>query len=828
MRRKTVVPIAVLGVLCFAMPLFAQLPAGWTGKNVGTFTPAGSVQYDKDTDTWTIQGAGTGIRGTADQFFYVYKTLSGDGELVARVASIDPPLADWTMAGVMIRVMLTPDSPFIFMGMSANTDTKDHGITMWGREAFGAAADTESTGAETAPYWVKVKRTGSTFAGYSSPNGKDWTERYSTEAPGIPNSIYIGYAVTSEVAGQLVTAVIDRGSVKATEPSPADGAVNVAAPLLRWTPGVTATIQSVYFGTNPTPGPAEYQGQLAASSSMYFHGPGLEPATKYFWRVDETGMDSKTVYTGDVWQFTSAPATAYAPEPWDGLAGVGVEADLAWTPGMNAVSHEVYFGTDKAAVAAGEASTFKGNQLMISYEPGTLAENMTYWWRIDERDAAGAVHTGRVWSFQTVGPGLGVKAEYFRGIDLAGNPVLTQTESAIEHNWGGAELAPGLSDQVSVRWTADLKAPFTETCQLITTTDDGVRLWLDGRPLINNWTNHGSTDDTATVQLVAGQFYRLVMDYYENTGSAVAQLSWQSPSISRQIIPAGPLQLPVHATAPYPANTAADTPQSLVLHWQPGEEATGHDVYFGDDAAAVANADTTTAGIYQVRQAKDETTFDPGELEWNKSYYLRVDEVNEESADGPQVGCVWSFTTADFLVVDDFESYTDDEGSRIYQAWKDGYADGSSGSTVGNLDPPFAEQTVVHGGGQSMPFDYNNVNSPYFSEASLEFSPAQDWTINGVDTLVLYLRGKADNAVAPLYVILESSNGKTAKVTHPDNAIVQATTWTPWEIPLSQFASAGVTATKIRKIYLGVGDPDHPAPGGHGVLFLDDIRVVKP
>jgi hypothetical protein len=828
MRREMVVPAAVLAVMCFAMPLSAQLPAGWTGKNVGTFTPAGSAQYDKDTETWTIKGAGTGLRDTSDEFFYVYKTLSGNGELVARVASIDPPLADWTMAGVMIRVTLDPGAPYIFMGMSVNTDTKDHGITMWGREGFNVAADTESTGVETAPYWVKVTRTGNTFAAYSSPDGKQWTERYSTDVPGIPNTTYIGYAVTSEVVGQLVTATLDRGSLKAIEPNPRDGAENVVAPLLRWTAGVVAVAHNVYFGTNPTPGAAEYQGQFPAGSSMYFHAPGLEPGKKYYWRIDEVSADGKTIYAGDVWCFTAAPATAYAPEPWDGLAGVSVEADLAWTPGMDAQSHDLYFGTDKAAVAAGDASVFKGNQQMTNYVLGTLAENTLYWWRVDERDSTGAVHTGRVWSFKTIGPGLGVKAEYFRGLEPAGVPVLTRIENAIEHNWGGAEIAGGLSDQVSARWTTDLKAPFTEMYQLVTTTDDGVRLWLDGRRLINNWTNHGSTDDTASIRLVAGQYYRLEMEYYENAGSALAILSWQSPSIPRQTIPAGPLQLPVHATAPFPANTSADAPQTLVFHWQAGAQATRHDIYFGDDAEAVANADTATAGIYQIRQARGETTFDPGPLEWNKTYWWRVDEVNEASADSPWAGAVWSFTTADFLVVDDFESYTDDEGNRIYEAWEDGYVDGSSGSTVGSLDPPFAEQIIVHSGGQSMPLDYNNVNSPYFSEATREFSPAQDWTVHGVDTLVLHIRGKADNAPAPLYVILESSNGKTAKVTYPDNVLVQTTTWTPWEIPLSQFTDAGVNAAKIGRISLGAGDPAHPAPGGHGVLFLDDIRVVKP
>jgi hypothetical protein len=104
------------------------------------------------------------------------------------------------MAGVMIRVLLIPGSPSIFMGISANTDAKGHAITMWGRAAMNGAAGDESTGDVTPPYWVKVKRTGNTFAGYSSPNGKDWTERYTTSAPGMPQTIYIGYAVMSEVS----------------------------------------------------------------------------------------------------------------------------------------------------------------------------------------------------------------------------------------------------------------------------------------------------------------------------------------------------------------------------------------------------------------------------------------------------------------------------------------------------------------------------------------------------------------------------------------------------------------------------------------------------
>ena len=65
--------------------------------------------------------------------------------------------------------------------------------------------------------------------------------------------------------------------------------------------------------------------------------------------------------------------------------------------------------------------------------------------------------------------------------------------------------------------------------------------------------------------------------------------------------------------------------------------------------------------------------------------------------------------------------------------------------------PPFAEQKIVHGGKQSMPLDYNNVKSPFYSEAEREFAPAQDWTADGVDTLVLYVRGQRINKAAPLY-----------------------------------------------------------------------------
>jgi len=826
MRKELMVPVSLLLTIGFATNLFGQLPAGWTGKDIGSPAAAGSVQYDKTTGAWTIRGDGTGIRGKSDQFYYVYKTLSGDGELTARVASIDPPLADWSMAGVMIRVLLTPGSPYVFMGVSANTDTRDHGVTVWGRGSMDGVPEYDAAGALSAPYWVRVKRAGDTFSSHSSPDGKVWTQVDSTEAPGIPKSIYIGYAVTSEVSGKLVTAVFDNGPTKATAPSPADGAKDVVTALLSWTPGVLAVTHNIYVGTTPNLGAADYQGQSPGGAAMYFHAPGLTPGTTYYWRIDEVALDGKTVYAGDIWSFTTAVQAAYGPQPWNGVYGVAVEADLAWTPGAGAVSHDVYFGKDKAAVAVGDASTFKGNQLLPNYDPGTLADHTTYYWRIDEHDTGGAVHPGPVWRFTTVGPETGVQAQYFRGVELAGSPLATRVEQGIDHSWGGAEIAGGQSDSVSARWTADLLAPFSGTYQLITTTDDGVRLWFDGRRIINNWTNHGSTDDTAAVSLVAGQFYRLEMEYYENTGSALAILSWQGPSLSRQVVPAGVLLLPRRAVTPYPANMAQDVPPAPVLHWSAGKGATGHDVYFGDTADAVTNADPTTAGVYQGRQAADAATFESGDLEWGKTYYWRVDEVNSADAASPWTGAVWSFTTANFLVVDDFESYTDDEGNRIYQTWIDGLTN-TNGSQVGYMDAPFAEQTIVHGGYQSMPISYDNAKTPWYSEAVRAWTTPQDWTVNGGNTLVLYVRGAAANTAQPLYLVVEDKAAHTAVVTHSDASVTASGQWTEWRVPLGNLSSAGVNVAAVKKLYLGTGDRAKPAPGGAGRIYIDDIRVIK-
>ena len=511
----------------------------------------------------------------------------------------------------------------------------------------------------------------------------------------------------------------------------------------------------------------------------------------------------------------------------------------------------------------------------------------------------------------------GLTGEYFTNTTLSGQPALTRVEN-VGFNWGGASPGDPIgADQFSVRWTGSLTPPESGMYVFSTNSDDGVRLWVGGDSIVNNWSDHSATvNPGAPIYLEAGVPVSIRMEYYEAGGDAVAQLLWRGPGIENQIIPGAfltPTVTPsVKARKPNPANgalsvmapllewtagdgavfhdvylgtspnlTAADlvasrqlftiyyhvmglTPgvtyywrvdeiekDGVTMHtgsvwsftmqattayypgpldgaadasvtpslsWLPGSGATKHHVYFGDSLDAVQQgAAGTDKGI------DPNAFFAPGALKSMTTYYWRVDEII--SGGTTQTGPVWSFTTC--LPVDDFESYTDDVTAKttIFDTWIDGLTTGLSGSTVGNAQAPFAEQAIVHGGVQSMPLDYNNVNTPFYSEAEREFASAQDWTVGGANTLGLYIRGRVGNAPAKLYVVIEDASKKNAMVTYPDTAITASGHWIQWKIPLSDFA--GVNPAKVKKIYIGLGDKSNPAKGGAGRIYIDDIGAFK-
>ena len=199
---------------------------------------------------------------------------------------------------------------------------------------------------------------------------------------------------------------------------------------------------------------------------------------------------------------------------------------------------------------------------------------------------------------------------------------------------------------------------------------------------------------------------------------------------------------PLMAWHPKPQDGAlTDILRGAVLSWDAGGLAVEHDVYLGTDEAEVNEATVATEGIYRGRWPAEATRYDVPEapLEWNGTYFWRVDEIDAEGA--ITKGKVWCFQTADYLIIDDFEGYND-EDNRIYDTWIDGW-DNGTGSIVGYFDAAFARAPMpVHSGRQSMPFSYDNEDSPWLSEAYRVWDAPQDWTQFGVDTLTMYFIGR--------------------------------------------------------------------------------------
>ena len=441
---------------------------------------------------------------------------------------------------------------------------------------------------------------------------------------------------------------------------------------------------------------------------------------------------------------------AYNPNPANGTSNVGSTPTLSWLAGKYAVSHNVYIGSDAAAVLNATTSTagiYKGNQVGLTYPAGSLALSTICYWRIDEVNNLhlDKLWKGEVWAFRTVGGAGGLLGMYFHwtGPDIPIPPepfltlVLSRIDPTVDFDWGDGSPDPSVNiDKFSGRWVGHVEVPIAGKYNFYTITDDGAHLYLDGQLVIDQWVLQGMTVvNSGFIDLTAG-LHDIQMEFFENYGGAGARLGWQGPIVGSGIIKSIYLWPPLKATVPLPYDGDPEAPSTAILSWRPGDKAAklaGHDVYFGTDFDDVNEATTSSpSSIYRGR--RDPNTYDPPEqLEMNQTYYWRVDEVNLPSI---WRGNVWSFTVANYLVVEDYERYTNTPPLIIWQTWIAG-----GGGKAGYSDPNYAELSIIHGGRQSMPFDYDNTKLPYYSEAGRTFTPTQDWTAYGVKALSLWLRG---------------------------------------------------------------------------------------
>ena len=404
---------------------------------------------------------------------------------------------------------------------------------------------------------------------------------------------------------------------------------------------------------------------------------------------------------------------ALGPNPADGTLLTDTWATLGWSPGDFAVSHNVYIGDNFDDVNEGAESTFQGNQtgafLVVGFPgypyPDGLTPGTTYYWRIDEVNEAepNSPWKGDIWSFTVPS-----KSAY--------SPVPAD----------GAELIPV---NATLTWTAGFGAKLHYI--VIGEDFDEVNNTAMGIP-------NGTTNYTPGSLKLAKTYYWRVDEF---DGAATYKGDVWSFTTEGAV------------TGPNPAEAAVDVNPTQILTWDAGAVAASHEVYFGTDADAVKNA-TTASPEYKGPKALGEESYDPGKLALTTTYYWRIDEVNGVNPDSSWTGNVWSFTTGDFFVIDDFEDY-DAGDNQIWCAWHDGlgygtpgtadyFAGNGTGAAVGDENTAsYTEETIIHGGNQSMPVAYDNNKQGYskYSEVELTLIAVRDWTEEGVAELSLWFRG---------------------------------------------------------------------------------------
>ncbi|MHC4499663.1 MAG: LamG-like jellyroll fold domain-containing protein, partial [Planctomycetota bacterium] len=560
--------------------------------------------------------------------------------------------------------------------------------------------------------------------------------------------------------------------------------------------------------------------------------------------MDEVVLYNKALTQEEVGRVMNGeilPASALAskPNPANKQTDVLREVVLSWTPGeyVGTLSpkHKVFLSENFSDVNDGIGGV---TQDANSYVPAPRLDfGKTYYWRVDEANNTTGWDQGKIWHFATEPIGYAI-----------GNVTATASSSQPGREPENTVNGSGLDDSGLLHsnvgdlnmWLSDAAGPqpswiefqFDKVYKLhemwvwnanetlepvigLGFKDVSVEYSVNGTDYMTLGTTHefarapGAPDyahnTTVDFDGASAKYVRLTAN--SNWGGLLPQYGLSEVRF---------FYIPVRARQPRPDSGATDVDVDVILGWKTGREAAQHDVYLGSDEQAVIDSNAPVISV-------PETSYGPLSLDLAQTYYWKINEVNTAETPTTLEGDVWNFTTSEFLVVDDFESYNDldpddPESNRIFNAWIDGFEQPANGSIVGYAAAPFAEQDIVHSGAQSMPLFYDNSGTARYSEAELALTPPQDWTKNGITALSLWFSGEPNNVPDQMYVKINGS-----KVTYDgDSGNLTRIPWQPWNIDL---ASLGISLQSVTKLSIGFGDETSMMPGGSGVVYVDDIRL---
>lgn len=613
-----------------------------------------------------------------------------------------------------------------------------------------------------------------------------------------------------QVAGLMVPVV----GPKANTPNPVDGSGGHAphSVVLSWYPGTGGISHDVYLGQNSaavasaTTGSPEYQG----SQSLTSYDPGtLDPNTVYYWRIDE--FDGGSTVAGDVWSFSVVPdasgslvlhyefsgnlddsagsgVTLTGDGP-GGTAGGYVGGPAGFGQGLNFNKTAGAYGN--AVYAEGIGSTLssitneiticcwaKGSSLLPSTGDPTIlfsANDSANWSRISLQypyDSANDYVFYDTWSDTGV---------FDRAYKYTGDNQFYK-----DGYWHHLAFVKNI--------TAGDSSP----------ADARMKIYVDGALWHDSTVGYGGGDGTANLDGIENIYIGAEKQYWYFWDGQIDDFRIYNSELSPEQI--GAMMEPVigpKAYSPDPFDGATDLVTSTNLAWFAGKGAVSHDVYFGTDFTAVDTADPNSPEFLGNQTA---INYDLPGLSLGMTYYWRIDEVG---GGGTVKGDVWSFSTRDFVALDDFEVYSDTAALNL--AW-----------ITDPNDALFLETGLSSGGSQSMRMEYGNQHPQSYTEGTLNVIP--DWTVNGMAALSLNFRGAELNENASLYlkVIDNEVPANTALINYSGAAtIAKSLLWRQWNIDLQDISGQGVNLANVAQLVLGVVDPNTATDS----LYFDDIRL---
>ena len=539
---------------------------------------------------------------------------------------------------------------------------------------------------------------------------------------------------------------------------------------------------------------------------------------------------------------------ARGPRPAGGTVDVVRDGlVLSWIPGDNAQRHDVYLG--ETAMDVNDATL--GSDLLISenQDANSLALDRlefgkTYYWRVDAI-VDNAPTKGTVWNFTVEPYSILVPVDAIKVAASSSGaetpPSMLVNGSGLEGNthsrdegtmWLSAipDPAPWLMfefdtlqklDQVEI-WNANTRSEIAigwgiKDVNIVTSVDGetwttlGQPSQISQAPGLDTY----SAPHVVDLNLTLAKYVRI--DILSNWGGLLSQYGVSEVQF---------YGLPMVARTPDPASGSIVLPDRVAI-WRAGREAATHDISASPDPHALI--DGTASSVSAQTSELDLSVLD---LTLGQTIYWRVDEVNDSVSPSVWQGPVWDFAVLPYLVVDDFDSYSNISPNRPFQTWLDGfgyssdeffpqsYGGNGTGSGIGHdiwsLSSPHYDGDIMEGSiaksGSSMPLYFNNTNGLTLSEAGRTLTPAQDWTAYGIKSLTVNFHGGPDNS-GQLYAKI---NGVRIEYDGLSDAL-QREQWIPWNIDLS---GVSTDLSHVTSLAIGIDNA-----GATGVLTIDDIRL---